>query len=75
MIFASEEQRNRLPQGKKSARRAQTRLRCSDHTPAGEHIRPPGCCVEFSECFAAGPDVILCDQGLHSPAPEIWALN
>jgi hypothetical protein len=75
MIFASEEQRDRLPQGKQFRRRAQARLRCSYRTPAGEPIRPPGCCVEFSESLAAGPDVLLCDQGLHSPAPEMWPLR
>jgi hypothetical protein len=75
MIFASEEQRHRLPRDKKFRRRAQVRLRCSDRTPRGEHIRPPGCCVERSEAFAAGPDVHLCDRGLHSPAHEMWALT
>lgn len=68
MIFASEEQRDRLSQGKKFRRRAQVRLRCSARTPSGEHVRPPGCCVEWSEAFAPGPDIALCAQGLHSPA-------
>ncbi|MFF4893443.1 DUF4238 domain-containing protein [Micromonospora chersina] len=72
MIFASEEQRDRFPKGKKFRRRAQTRLRCSNRTPRGEHIPPPGCCVHWSETFAAGPDVVLCSRGLHSPAPEMW---
>lgn len=75
MIFASEEQRDRLPQGKKFRRRTQVGLRCSDHTPMGEYVRPPGCCVERSEAFAAGPDVALCDQGLHSPASEMWSIT
>jgi hypothetical protein len=73
MIFASEEQRDRLPQGKKFRRSTQVRLRCSDRSPTGEYMRPPGCCVERSEAFAAGPDVALCDQGLHSLAPEMWS--
>jgi Protein of unknown function (DUF4238) len=73
MIFASEEQRDRLPNGMRFARRAQTRLRCSDRTPSGEYVPPPGCCVEWSQAFAAGPDVALCNQGLHSPAPEMWS--
>jgi hypothetical protein len=73
MIFASEEQRERLPQGKKFRRRAQSRLRCSNRRPDGEYVPPPGCCVEWCETFAAGPDVVLCDQGLHSPAPDMWS--
>ena len=72
MIFASEEQRARLPSTKTLRRRAQMRLRCSQHTPEGEYIKPPGCCVEQSESLAVGPDVALCDQGLHAPAPNMW---
>lgn len=72
MIFASDDQVDRLPKGKKFRRRAQSRLRCSNHAPNGEFIPPPGCCVEWSETFATGPDVVLCDQGLHSPAPDMW---
>ena len=72
MIFASEEQRHRLPQGKKFRRRTQSRLRCSDHKPSGEYISPRGRCVEWSEGFAAQPDVALCESDLHSPAPEMW---
>lgn len=73
MIFASEEQHDRLPHTKKFRRRTQVRLRCSTRTPKGEYIKPPGCCVEQSEAFAAGPDVALCDQGLHYPAPAMWS--
>lgn len=73
MIFASEDQLDRLPKRKKFRRRAQTRLRCSDRTPRGEYIQPPGCCVHWSETFAVGPDVALCNRGLHSPAPEMSA--
>ena len=73
MIFASEEQRDRLPRGKMFHRRTQSRLRCSDHTPQGEYIPHPGCCVEWSHSFATGPDVALCDRGLHSPAPMMWS--
>ncbi|GAA2662848.1 hypothetical protein GCM10010400_22570 [Streptomyces aculeolatus] len=72
MIFASEEQRDRMPRTKKFRRRAQTRLRCSQRTPKGEYLEPPGCCTEQSSAFAAGPDVVLCDQGLHVPAPNMW---
>ncbi|GII34325.1 hypothetical protein Pmi06nite_77670 [Planotetraspora mira] len=71
MIFASEKQRDRLPRTK-IRRRAQTRLRCSQRTPQGEYIEPPGCCVEQSYAFAVGPDVALCDQGLHFPASDMW---
>jgi hypothetical protein len=70
MIFASEEQRDRLPSGKRFGRRTHTRLRCSDRTPTGEYVPPPGCCVEWSEAFATGPDVALCNQGLHFPVRE-----
>jgi hypothetical protein len=73
MIFASEKQRDRLPRTKKFRRRTQTRLRCSQRTPQGEYVEPPGCCVEQSYAFAVGPDVALCDQGLHLPAPAMWS--
>jgi hypothetical protein len=73
MIFASGEQRDRLPRTKQFRRRPQMRLRCSQWTPQGEHVEPPGCCVEQSEAFAVGPDVVLCDQGLHLPAPDMWS--
>jgi hypothetical protein len=73
MIFSSEEQLDRLPGGKKFRRRAQIRLRCSRRSPNGRYIDPPGCCVEYSETFAEGPDIVLCDQGLHTPAPAMWA--
>jgi hypothetical protein len=72
MIFASEQQCERLPKGKKFRRRAQTRMRCSDTTPRGEYVEPPGCCVKWSVTCEAAPDVVLCDQGLHAPAPEMW---
>lgn len=72
MIFASEDQRDRLPKGKRFRRRAQSRLRCSDRMPTGASVPPPGCCVEWSETFADGPDVVLCHRGLHSPAPGMW---
>jgi hypothetical protein len=72
MIFASEDQREGLPNGKKFRRRAQVRLRCSDRKPTGEYIPPPGCCVECCDTFAVGPDVALCNQGLHSSAPDMW---
>lgn len=71
MIFASEQQRGRLPQTKNFRRRAQIRLRCSDHTPAGDQIPPPGCCVQWTETFAARPDIILCNRGLHTPVPDL----
>jgi hypothetical protein len=74
MIFASEAQRDRLPANKLFRRRAQVRLRCSDHGPNGEYVAPPGCVVKFSETFADKPDVALCAQGLHSAASEMFTL-
>ncbi|MDI1463360.1 DUF4238 domain-containing protein [Catellatospora sp. KI3] len=71
MVFASEAQSGRLPQNKLFRRRAQIRLRCSQWTPRGRYVDPPGCCVEQSEAFAVGPDVDLCNQGLHVPAPNM----
>jgi hypothetical protein len=71
MIFASEAQRDRLPARKLFRRRTQVRLRCSDRGPLGNYVAPPGCVVKMSETFADKPDVALCDQGLHSPAPEM----
>lgn len=71
-IFASADQRDRLPSTKKFRRRTQMRMRCSQWTPRGRYIEPPGCCVEQAEGFAAGPDVALCDQGLHRDAPAMW---
>lgn len=52
-------------------RRTQIRFRCSPQTPDGEYLAPPGCCVKMSEAFAADPDVVLCDGGLHAPASEM----
>ncbi|MFE7723217.1 DUF4238 domain-containing protein [Nocardia rhizosphaerihabitans] len=72
MIFASAEQHDKLPRTKKFRRRIQTRLRCSHLTPQGEYVEAPGCCVEQSHAFAEGPDIALCDQGLHRAAPEMW---
>ena len=71
MIFASDEQRDRLPKNKLFRRRAQVWLRCSDRTPRGKYVPPPGCCVEQRTWFGAGPNVALCDHGLHRPAPEM----
>lgn len=72
MIFASEEQRARLPTTKLFRRRAQALFDCSDRTPLGEHVPHPGCCVRLSDAYAKGPVVKLCDQGLHRPAPGLW---
>lgn len=69
MIFAADHSRSRLGVGKIFARRAQLRLRCADHTPRGEYVPPPGCCVEQSHTFAVQPDIRLCHQGLHRPTP------
>lgn len=71
-IFASPEQKDRLPKTKKFGRRTQMRMRCSQWTPRGRYVEPPGCCVEQSDGFSAGPDVVLCDQGLHVDAPAMW---
>lgn len=75
MIFASEEQRERLPRIKKTDRLRQIRLRCSQRTPEGRYIKPPGCCVERADTFMKAPDVALCRNGLHFPAPKMqeWA--
>ncbi|SEE25861.1 Protein of unknown function [Amycolatopsis lurida] len=73
MIFASDEQKERLPRTKRFRRRTQTRIRCSHRTPQGEYVEPPGCCIELSYAFDARPDVVLCDQGLHRPAPDMWS--
>ena len=73
-IFATKGQRDRLPASKKFRRRAQARLRCSDRKPSGAYVPPPGCCIRFSEAFAAQPDVALCTQGLHFPAPDMFTL-
>jgi hypothetical protein len=75
MIFASGDQCDWLPRTKKFRRRAQIRLRCSSRTPQGEYVEPPGCCVEQSDVFAVGPDVALCDQGLHVPAAKMWSFT
>jgi hypothetical protein len=75
MVFSSDEQARRLPEGKTLSRRTQARFRCSDHTPDGEPIAPPGCCVERSEAYGTRPDVALCDQGLHKPAPDMLAIT
>lgn len=72
MIFASTAQLDELPQGKTLRRRTQVRLRCSDRTPRGRLMKPPECCVEMTHVLAAGPDIELCQQGLHSPAPSMW---
>lgn len=71
MIFGSEEQLEILRRSFQFTGRAQARLRCSDRTPDGEFVPPPGCCVEHGECYADRPDVALCEQGLHSPAPAM----
>lgn len=71
-IFASPEQKDRLPKTKKFGRRTQMRMRCSQWTPRGRYVEPPGCCVEHADGFSAGTDVVLCDQGLHVEAPAMW---
>lgn len=71
MIFGSEDQLRHLPVGKRLPRRAQLRLRCSQWTPKGEYVEPPGCCVEMGETYASAPDIRLCEQGAHAPAPAI----
>ncbi|MBO1754829.1 DUF4238 domain-containing protein [Allobranchiibius sp. CTAmp26] len=71
-IFASADQSGHLPRRKRFRRRTQIRLRCSHWTPQGRLVDPPGCCVEQAEGFSAGPDVALCNQGLHVDAPSMW---
>lgn len=75
MIFATEEQRDRLPDRKRFRRRTQMRLRCSQRGPDGHYVAPPGCVVVHQEGYAERPDVVLCDNGLHRPAPEMNALS
>ena len=75
MVFATEAQRRWLPKEKVLRRRTQTRWRCSDRSPTGEYVPPPGCCVEMTETFAVRPDVALCNQGLHTPAPSLSELG
>lgn len=72
MIFASQEQRGRLPEGKNFRRRTQIRLQCSQRGPNGDYVKPPGCCVKLSSAYAAGPEVALCNKRLHRPAPDMW---
>ncbi|QGN58982.1 DUF4238 domain-containing protein [Nostocoides sp. HKS02] len=69
MIFAGESQLRYLPVGKTLPRRAQARLRCSQWSPQGEYVPPPGCVVEWTDGYGATPDVQLCDQGWHRNAP------
>ena len=71
LIFASEAQSGRLPTGKKFRRRVQSRVRCSQYKPSGEYIPPPGCCTAWHDTFADKPDIVLCNQGLHEPVPDI----
>lgn len=71
-IFATVDQAPHLPATKRFRRRTQARVRCSQRTPDGAFVPPPACCVEQSECFASGPDVSLCNQGLHTEAPAMW---
>lgn len=55
-------------------RRAQARFRCSNRAPDGTYVEPPGCVVQQSDTFATKPDVVLCSQGLHRPAPDMFTL-
>ncbi|NTW38524.1 MAG: DUF4238 domain-containing protein [Cellulomonadaceae bacterium] len=75
MIIASNDQRTQLDEGRTVRRRPQARLRCSDHTPTGRRVPPPGCRVELGEAFGSRPDVVLCDRGLHRPAPDMLAIT
>ncbi|WP_338037107.1 DUF4238 domain-containing protein [Microbacterium lushaniae] len=70
MIFASDTQRSRLPVAKLFRRRAQSVLTCADHTPEGDPVPPPGCCVKWAVGLRAEPGVHLCEQGLHRDAPR-----
>lgn len=74
-IFATEDQLRTLPVGKPIPRRTQTRLRCSQQRPTGEYVEPPECVVETRECYASGPDVLLCNSGLHRHVPELFAYS
>lgn len=74
-MFALPEQKEWLPRAKTFRRRTQMRMRCSQWTPRGRYVDPPGCCVEQADGFSAGPDVVLCDQGLHLEAPAMWTTS
>lgn len=76
MIIAGELQSSRLARLKRfNGRRAQVQMRCSDRSPNGEYVPPPGCVVRTSDAFAAKPDVVLCAQGFHRPAPDMYDLT
>lgn len=69
-IIATEQQLRSLPIGKPLPRRAQIRLRCSQQHH-GQDIEPPGCVVERVECYDRGPNVALCESGLHRPVIDL----
>jgi hypothetical protein len=70
-IIATQEQLRTLPAGKPISRRAQMRLRCSQHQPSGEYVEPPRCVVETREWYGSAPSVLLCNNGLHRHVPEL----
>lgn len=74
MIFATSIQREQLPTSKLFRRRAQSVLTCSDRTPTGERVPPPGCCVKWSVGLHIEPKVHLCDSGLHAQARTLSEL-
>lgn len=73
-IISTEEQLCTLPAGKPIPRRAQIRLRCSQHHQ-GQYIEPPGCVVENIECYDRTPNIMLCENGLHRPVPQLFSLS
>ncbi|MEV7962383.1 DUF4238 domain-containing protein [Oerskovia paurometabola] len=62
VIIGRQQQLDGLPQSP-IRKRVQLRMRC---TPRGQ-----GCLVESAETYAAGPDIQLCDNGLHQEAPGV----
>ncbi|WP_244331993.1 DUF4238 domain-containing protein [Gordonia polyisoprenivorans] len=76
MVLAGAAQSERLSSCKRfGGRRAQAQLRCSDRGPGGDYVPHPGCVVQFSDTFAAKPDVVLCSRGLHRPTPDMSGLT
>lgn len=73
-VIATEEQLRTLPVGKPIPRRAQMRLRCSQHH-LGRYIEPPGCVVKNVERYDRTPNIVPCGNGLHRAAPGMAAYS
>lgn len=75
MVFGSPEQRGALARIKPFHTRPQMSLTCSQRTPRGEYIEPPGCCTKNSVALATRPIIAVCRDGLHEPAPDFTDLT